>query len=447
MIVVGAGLAGLAGAYELSRAGHDVIVLEARGRPGGRVETLRTEFSHGLFAEAGASYVADAHKITMGYITQFNLACDPVMPEDKLFRYFFWGKLFNPFAPNHHWLNLAPADQAMGLGGILEKYSVINDLGDGTDSAWPPVALKKYDDMSFLEFLRSQGASEGAIALMRPWFAPWWDDLDKVSALAQLRDIVFGLCLGSNPKWYTLRCGMDCLPNAFAGKLAGKIRYNTAVVGIKWDVASVTVSYVRSGKHQAEEGTALVCAVPFSTLRRVKVTPSFSREKQNAIKQLPYASIARVYVQCKERVWDRERVTNGVTMTDLPIMNLIDSTFAQPGDRGILHSFMSGAQARVITALKNSDRVPYVVKRMEVVYPGIEKNFQRGAFKCWDEDEWAKGAYACFKPGQIFSLMPHIARPEGRVYFAGDHTSSRPGWIEGALESGRRAATEVIQAA
>lgn len=66
--------------------------------------------------------------------------------------------------------------------------------------------------------------------------------------------------------------------------------------------------------------------------------------------------------------------------------------------------------------------------------------------KCWDEDEWSRGAYAWFKPGQMISLMPYIARPEGRVYFAGEHTSAWFGFMQGALESGIRAAREIEQA-
>src|SRR5258708_30966121 len=80
VIIVGAGLAGLSAAYELTEAGHDVTVLEARARPGGRVQTLRDQFSDGLYAEAGAMNVYDIHDWTLKYIKLFGLTLDPSTP-------------------------------------------------------------------------------------------------------------------------------------------------------------------------------------------------------------------------------------------------------------------------------------------------------------------------------------------------------------------------------
>ena len=88
----------------------------------------------------------------------------------------------------------------------------------------------------------------------------------------------------------------------------------------------------------------------------------------------------------------------------------------------------------------------FALEQMEKVYPAIRENFEVGASKCWDEDEWARGDYAWFKPGQMTSLIPHIARPEGRIHFAGEHASAWPGWMQGALESGNRAAREINEA-
>src|SRR5687767_2550563 len=82
VIVAGAGLAGLSVAYELNRAGYDVIVLEARTRPGGRVYTLREPFSDGLYAEAGAARIQDSHEFTLRYTKQFGLTLDPFFPSD-----------------------------------------------------------------------------------------------------------------------------------------------------------------------------------------------------------------------------------------------------------------------------------------------------------------------------------------------------------------------------
>lgn len=93
-----------------------------------------------------------------------------------------------------------------------------------------------------------------------------------------------------------------------------------------------------------------------------------------------------------------------------------------------------------------SDRILFALSQLEQVFPGIREDFERGVSKSWDEDPWARGAFAYFRPGQMLSLLPHIARPEGRVHFAGEHTSPWSGWMQGALESGLRAAREINKA-
>src|SRR5918911_3407141 len=80
MIIVGAGLSGLVAADELVRAGHEVVVLEARDGPGGRVRTLREPFADGLYAEAGAARIPDTHRLTLAYAERFGLAVEPFQP-------------------------------------------------------------------------------------------------------------------------------------------------------------------------------------------------------------------------------------------------------------------------------------------------------------------------------------------------------------------------------
>ncbi len=92
VIIVGAGLAGLSAGYELTQVGHDVTILEARARPGGRVHTLRDAFSEGLYAEAGATRIPDHHHFTLKYAELFGLALDPFQPPDSPTIYYARGQ-------------------------------------------------------------------------------------------------------------------------------------------------------------------------------------------------------------------------------------------------------------------------------------------------------------------------------------------------------------------
>ena len=89
------------------------------------------------------------------------------------------------------------------------------------------------------------------------------------------------------------------------------------------------------------------------------------------------------------------------------------------------------------------ERLSFTVSQIEMVHPAIRAHFEGGASVCWDNEQWSRGAYAWFRPGEMNSLLRHIASPEGRIHFAGDHTSPAPGWMNGAFQSGNRVAREV----
>jgi len=307
--------------------------------------------------------------------------------------------------------------------------------------------------MTFAEFLRREGASADAVALMRlGHFDVWGEGIDGVSALEILRDRALHHDARS---WFKIRGGNDLLPKAFADRLVGKIHYNSPAARIEQDTRSVRVVFSQAGTNQTLAADRLICAIPFPLVKRIEASPPFSREKQEAIAQLPYTSVTRIYLQTKERFW-LKRGLSGWAVTDLPIQWVWDMTPRRPklwarerrtprgkGPRGLLQSMTCGAEARRLDALSESERLRFALDQIETIHPGLRDHFERAASKSWDEDPWARGAYACARPGQMTTLLPHVARPEGRVHFAGEHASAWFGWQEGALESGYRAAQEV----
>lgn len=447
VVILGAGLAGLSSAYKLSQAGHDVTILEARTRAGGRVHTLREPFADGLHAEAGAMFIPESHDLTMQYVRLFRLPLISVPTPQRLPVYYLRGKRINPNGGREiNWpLNLSPEEKRLGLGGMTEKYviSVLQEMGDAASMNWPPEKLKKYDRMTYAEFLRSQGASNEAMRLLRLNDADLTGDgVDRVSALMVLREAALNLNSG---RLFTIRGGTDLLPKALAAKLNSKIRYGSEVVRIEHDARGVRVTYLQAGAHETVSADYLICTIPFSILKEIEVSPEFSPAKQRAIRELPYTSAARVYLQSRKEFWEAEGL--GISAyTDLPVMAIVNSTLNQRGTRGILDSYMTGEHARRVTGMKEAERLSFTLNYVERVYPQIRKNFEGGTSVCWDEDRYARGAYAWFKPGQMSDLLPHIARAEGRIHFAGEHASSWPGWMQGAFQSGHRAAREINEA-
>ena len=151
-------------------------------------------------------------------------------------------------------------------------------------------------------------------------------------------------------------------------------------------------------------------------------------------------SVTRVYLQVRERCWPPGETA---VATDLPVMHVGDATAGQPGPRAVLEAFVTGANARRMAALPPEVRVEHALKSASYIHPGLKRVFERGASYAWDDDRWAKGDYAWFGSGELRAFLPHLAGVEGRVHFAGDHTSAQPGWMQGALASGIRAAREI----
>jgi monoamine oxidase len=440
VIIIGAGLAGLSAAYELTQGGHDVTVLEARTRPGGRVHTLRDAFAEGLYAEAGASRIPNHHHFTLNYAKQFGLTLDPFgPPPDIPVTYYARGQRITvkPGLDVNWPYQLTPEERKLGLSGMRQKYirSIFGELGDVTDPNWPPESLKKYDQMERSDFWRSRGASSEAIALMS-----LGGDTEKRSALYMLRNQALNQNL---THFYKIRGGNDLLPKAFAARLADKISYATPVVRIEHNPQGVKAIFLRAGSSHTIRGDYLICAVPFTVQKNIEVAPALSAGKQKAIEELPYFSVAKIFLQTRKRFWVKEG-HSGFATTDLPIREIWDTSYKQPGTRGILQAFPHSQDSRKVTGMSEKDRINFALEQVDAIYPAMRENFEGGVSKCWDEDEWARGATAFYEPGQMTSLLPHVARPEGRLYFAGEHTSVWiDGWMQGALESGNRVAREV----
>jgi monoamine oxidase len=128
VLVLGAGLAGLVAAYELSKLGHDVTVLEARTRPGGRVHTLREPFSDGLYAEAGAARIPDDHDLTHKYVKEFALPLEPFYPSRMNSLRFDRGR--REEVPIEGFTDAMTQNLGPGLGGRPERW---NKIKGGTD--------------------------------------------------------------------------------------------------------------------------------------------------------------------------------------------------------------------------------------------------------------------------------------------------------------------------
>lgn len=444
IVVVGAGLAGLCAAYELDRAGHEVVVLEAARRAGGRVRTERG-FADGLHADVGALYIPDTHPLPLQYVRQFDLPLDPQLPSGLLPVRLLRGERFvlTPDRLQRWPYALDDEERALGYDGLAERYEqpLVDAVGDPTAADWPPAAALGLDRLSLPEALRARGASAEAAALLcAGWSDLWGEGADSVSALAVMRDLALQTGATQN---YRIRGGNDLLPLAFAQRLAARIHYGAEVRAIADDGRRVRVAFTAAGAQQEMLADRLVCAIPYSVLRGLQLPAQWSAGKRRAIDALPYFSATRITLQMRERFWlaDGE---SGAAQTDLGTISAVfDMSAAQPGPRGLLQTYSGGAAARALAALDDAPALDAALAALARVFPDARRHCEGGTVQRWDAEPYARGASCWFRPGQLAELAPHLARAEGRVHFAGDHTSPWIRWMQGALHSGLRVAREI----
>lgn len=443
VVVVGAGLAGLAAAWELQQAGHDVTVLEAQNRAGGRVYTLRSPFADGMYAEAGAVSFAD-NAITRRYVDAFQLKPEPFRINRRASVYHLRGKRFEvtPGQPVDWPFDLTPEEKKLGFGMIPKLFGAagkMNVLAPDFDLA----AYKQYDAMTLAEYLASQGASSEAIALLSSgvFFGYGWS---TGSALHRLVSDA-GVAFGSGGVALTLPGGMDQFTDAFARPLRERIYYGAPVTKVFQEPDKVRVIFRQGGAEETLEADRLICTAPVPALRRIEFTPELPAAKRQIFEKLEHTPVTRVYLQTRRRFWEAFGRGGGAS-TDLPIQTVSEQPFAQSvltGPRGILESHMKGEQAARIAALDPEAQLAFLIENLEKVQPGIRQYVEGGTSYSWGDDPWAGGGYAWWKPGQLTEWMPELAKAEGRVHFAGDQTSALARTVEGALLSGVRAAREV----
>lgn len=308
-------------------------------------------------------------------------------------------------------------------------------------SAWDEI-VANYDQYSTREFLELSGWSEGMIEMFG--LLANQESVMNSSFLELFRE--------DPGNYYTnmveIQGGTDRLPHAFLAELRENVRFGAKMIAMDQSPEEVTIHYQTAAGRFSAKGDYAIITAPFPVLRHVEVLKPFSRAKQRAIRQLHYDASAKILFQCKRRFWEEdEGIFGGGTLTDLPIRNLYYPDHGRETGRGIiLASYTWSEDAQRWGSLGPDDRILQALEDVAEIHPQVLEEFEVGASWMWQDDEFAGGAFALFAPGQQTLLYDEIIRPEGRIYFAGEHASLYHAWIQGALESGLRAAIAVHQA-
>ena len=439
VVIIGAGLAGLRTADLLHKAGTPVIILEAQARAGGRVRTVRGLFDEGLHAEAGPTRIASAHQSVLRAARAYKL---PLLPHAVTGADVTAvnGRPASTLDGQRAWmLDLKRDEQKMMAADLLNRYVGVlpRELGEPRASRSAAEKWEAYDRVSWPEWLRSRGASPDAVKLMTVGA-----DSRSVSALYVLRQYEM---LRASTQRYAIGGGMDRLPAAIAASLAGIIRYNAPVFRVERQSSRFRVEYRQGTIVRNVMAARVVFAIPATTLRRIEMKPRLSRMKEQAVEQLAYYDAVRFLIQTKRPFWKAAGLS-GSARTDRATEIWDAASDQMTSSRGILAATTGGEMGQRTLGMTPEASLSLGVDLVADAFPGIRSEFEKGAVYRWSSEPWTLGAFALYGPGQMTTLMPALASAEGGLHFAGEHTSIWTGWMEGALESGERAAREVLNA-
>ncbi|MCY3713619.1 MAG: FAD-dependent oxidoreductase [Gemmatimonadetes bacterium] len=248
-----------------------------------------------------------------------------------------------------------------------------------------------------------------------------------------------GEFLGGRETWLKIPAGTDALPMAFAAALGDRVLTSSPVTKVVRDENGVVAVYGPAG--QELRGSRLICTVPLPVINRIEFDPALSAEKLAAFEATSYQDVTRVYVQYAQRIWEDDGL-NGWGLSYLAgYQEVWHPTWNQEGPRGILMSYMFGGMAREVAAMGSDVIVPDFIDRYEGLFPGSREVAEKGTHFAWEDQPWIGAAFANYDPP--YSEHPELASPEGPIHFAGEHASGSRGWMQGAFESGLRAASEI----
>ncbi|TCK23142.1 UDP-galactopyranose mutase [Ancylobacter aquaticus] len=434
VLVLGAGMAGLTAALALQRRGHKVTVIERQGRIGGRL--LSIPLGDGMFTEAGGGHFRSDMPLVLNYVRRFNL---PLLSlNDGLPVYMVDGKTAKSADVTNWPWDLTAEERNVTVSANLNRYLFRAGLDTHTvlGPDWPDQdLLDRLDDITLEDLLRPVGASPAFLKLLAAnagLFTPYAQTLSIIPDLAYH----FG-----DQNVFRIQGGNNRLPMAMANSLGrGNIVLDAQVTAIDQTGARIRVG-TKGGKEFI--GDAIVSTIPFSVMDEVEVTPRWSAGKARMIAEMEWDKTVKVIVKTQKPSWLTQNV-RGWPMAggDRPWERFIDITGNEPGGHGSGFFYLNGENADRVLAAPRDVRAQQVVDIFQQDLPGLLGDVVSVSDFAWSEQPWIRGSFGSTPIGGGW-MVKEWTVPEGRIHFAGDFTTLKTGWVEGAIESGLRAARQI----
>ncbi len=456
--ILGGGIAGLCCAYELTKAGYDCTLLEARERVGGRNFTARRgqklleydstqvcDFDEepDLYFNCGPARIPGHHLALLGYCKELGIPLEVFVNDNRMAllhsRAAFDGKpqrqgrVLNDSrgyiaemlskALDQSALEQAVTDQDREL---LQAF--VGRFGDlSKDGRYLGTARNPYAHGGFLE----EGSIQAPLALDDILKSDFWQFKMHFAEMADQATTMM------QPTG-----GMDQIPRAFERRIKTKILYNAPVRSImnRSDHVQVVYTDPKDGSDRALQADYVINNVPFHLL--LGIDNNFSTEYRAALAAVPAGKLFKIGLQARRRFWETDdHIYGGITWTDSPITQIWYPSTNFHGKKGVLlgaYTFSDEDGAR-FGRMAPQERIRTALSQAEKIHPGISGEIETGVSVAWHKVPHMFGCAANWTPSSREQYFDLLAAPQGRVYLVGDQITHHTGWQEGAIRSAHRA--------
>jgi monoamine oxidase len=438
VVVVGAGLSGLTAARKVRAAGRSVLVLEARHRVGGR--NFDHSIGRGKVAELGGEWAGPGQDRVLGLAKELGVKTFPTYANGQNV-YYRDGqrKTYSGDIPPASPVALVEVEAA-----ILEFNNMAAEVPAATP--WTAPHAAEWDIQTVAKWaadnLHDQEARDLAALAIRGVYG---EEATQVSLLDLLSAVTgvggdFNTLIGSAQSIRFVG-GPQQLSKKLAARLGGLVRLGAPVLAVDQGRGEVTLG---SGGHSFR-ARRVILTPPKPVIGAIRFTPQLPPAYDQYLQRQPMGSVLKVNAIYDRPFWRDQGLSGSATSTTGPLQIVYDNSPAD-GRPGVLVGFMEGDESRGFYGAPLAVRRRAALQSLARYFGDAALHPRAYVDMMWATERYTRGAYGTFNPpGVLMSLGPSTVGPVGRLHFAGDGTSPEwPGYMDGAIRSGQRAAQEVL---
>ncbi|MBW8754099.1 MAG: FAD-dependent oxidoreductase [Sphingomonadales bacterium] len=473
VLVLGAGLAGMLAAYELTKAGYRVQVLEYQDRPGGRNYSVRggdkivevggatqtVGYAPGNYLNPGPWRIPHHHRMLLHYCKAFGVELEPFIQM------------------NHN----ALVHKSDVFGGKPQRYKelatdfkghVSELLAKSLNAGGLDATVSEEDKEKLIEAMRDWGVLDANMAYTSSLKVSGQRGYDQApgggvggaptpSNVSGLSDVLsshvwtqmgFYFSYVMQTTMFQPKGGMDMIGKAFYRQIAKQVRLNTKVTKVAQDDKAVTVSWQDTKTGQMGTSTAdwCVCTMPATIVSQLDI--QIGPKLKAATKAVPYGSAVKIGLEMKRRFWEEEdHIYGGHSFTDqaIGLISYPNYNFFKDGPAVVLGAFANGtAGAFQLAGMTPEQRIQTALDQGSVFHPAsYRKEFVNGASVAWARMPWILGCTSRWTDESRAEHYQNLVAIDGRIALAGEHASYYGGWMEGSLLSANDAIKRLHQRA